>query len=216
MIESGRVTVNGSVVDDFSMNVDLDVDSIAVDGKPLSTRDYQYLILNKPKDVLTTCDDPQGRKTVMDLLPDSHKHLKPVGRLDRASEGLLVLTNDGELANYLAHPKDHIWKTYKVSVKGKLDQESVKKLESGVELKDGLTLPAKVEVEKVEESNSSFLISIREGRNRQIRRMCSSLGYPVTRLVRVAIGRLQLNRIAPGQWIVLTKDEIKGYFGTRG
>ena len=97
-----------------------------------------------------------------------------------------------------------------------MDEASVEKLKDGVELTDGITLPAKVEVESVNESNSSFMISIREGRNRQIRRMCSSLGYPVTRLVRVAIGRLQLNRIGPGEWKVLTRDEIEGYFGARG
>lgn len=215
LIGEGRVAVNGSIVDDYSLSVDLESDEILVDGKPLKSKDYQYLILYKPKDIMTTCDDPQGRKTVLDILPDHLKHLKPIGRLDRASEGLLIFTNDGDFAHLLAHPSKQIWKTYKVYVEGCLDEKSVQKLESGVLLNSGLTLPSKVEVVSAEDEKSIFLISIREGKNRQIRRMCSSLGYPVNRLVRVAIGRLQLKPMAPGQWKLLEKDQIERLCGVR-
>ena len=207
--------MNGSVVTDFNYDVDFDRDAISVDGKPLKSRDYQYLILHKPKDVLTTCDDPGGRRTVMDILPPEYKHLKPVGRLDRQSEGLLILTNDGDFSHKLMHPSKQIWKTYKGTCGGRLQDQDRQKLEQGVELKDGITLPSKVEIKSIEEDKSTFLISIREGRNRQIRRMCSQLGYPVIRLVRVAIGRLQLKPMAPGQFKFLSKDQIEELCGIR-
>ena len=138
-----------------------------------------------------------------------------MGRLDRQSEGLLILTNDGDFSHKLMHPSKQIWKTYKVTCEGRLDEASIEKLEDGVELRQGLTLPSKVEIKSIEDDKSTFFISIREGKNRQIRRMCSQLGYPVIRLVRVAIGRLQLKPMAPGQWKVLSKDEIERLCGVR-
>ncbi len=215
LIEAGRVRVNGVIVEDYSLDVDLEMDAILVDEEPLRSRAYQYIVVHKPKDVITTCDDPQGRRTILDILPENLRHLKPVGRLDRQSEGLLIMTNDGDLSQSLAHPSTHIWKTYKVTVKGHLEDRDLKAMEQGVELSVGKTLPAKVEIHEREQEKSCFSISIREGKNRQIRRMCAQLGYPVIRLVRVAIGRLQLKPMAPGQWQVFSRDEIEKLCGVR-
>ncbi|MCA9817587.1 MAG: pseudouridine synthase [Cyanobacteriota/Melainabacteria group bacterium] len=215
LIEEGRVCVNGATVKDFSLSVDLDLDVILVDGRPLASKNLQYMILHKPKDVITTCDDPGGRRAILDILPGHLKHLKPVGRLDRNSEGLLILTNDGDLAQKLAHPSTHIWKTYKVTVKGNVRDRDLETLVEGVELSGGRTLPARLKLIARENEKTIFEISIREGKNRQIRRMCAQLGYPVNRLVRVAIGRLQLKPLAPGEWRLLSREEIEKLCGVR-
>lgn len=215
LIEAGRVQVNGVTVDDYSLDVDLDLDVILVDDEPLRSRSYQYIVIHKPRDVITTCDDPQGRRTILDILPENLRHLKPVGRLDRQSEGLLIMTNDGDLSQNLAHPSTHIWKTYRVTVKGEVADRDLKTMEEGVELSVGKTLPAKVEIRERDPEKTCLSISIREGKNRQIRRMCAQLGYPVIRLVRVAIGRLQLKPMAPGQWRILSRDEIERLCGVR-
>lgn len=214
LIEEGRVKVNGKPVTDFNLAVDPERDVIAVDDQELSSRDHVYVAFHKPRGVITTMKDEKGRQTVLDLLPGELQHLKPVGRLDRDSEGLLILTNDGDFAHRLAHPSRtrHVWKTYRVRVDGRLSDEAVTALEEGVLLSEGdgkaITLPARVTNISYDKDCTVFSISIREGRNRQIRRMCAKLGYPVIRLVRVAIGRLQLKPMEPGEWKYLTRSDL--------
>ncbi|HEY9786146.1 MAG TPA: pseudouridine synthase [Candidatus Obscuribacterales bacterium] len=208
LISEGRVTVNGQPVTDFSCNVDPRKDKLLIDGKPLFQKKHEYIVLYKPKGVITTCSDERGRKSVLDLLPPAMRHLKPVGRLDRDSEGMLILTNDGELAHALAHPSRHVSKIYRVTVQGKISERALLELAKGVRLSEGMTQPAQVRAIKKGEEHSTFEIVIKEGKNRQIRRMCAKLGYHVTRLVRVGIGALQLRLKEPGEWRHLKAQEV--------
>jgi 23S rRNA pseudouridine2605 synthase len=208
LIKEGRITVNGQPASDLSLQVDLLKDCIAVDGKPLYKKDYEYVVLYKPRGVVTTCEDEQGRRTVIDLMPPDLQHLKPVGRLDRDSEGMIILTNDGALAQTLAHPSHHVEKTYRVTVDGLIDESALTVLREGVRLSEGMTQKAEVHSLKRSGNMSTFVIVIREGRNRQIRRMCAKVGYNVLRLVRERIGALQLNLKEPGQWRHLMDSEV--------
>lgn len=208
LIAEGRVKVNGTITTDFSTLVRPSKDKLTVDDKPLSRRRHDYVVLYKPRGIVTTCSDEKGRKSVIDLLPKELKHLKPVGRLDMDSEGMLILTNDGELAQTLAHPSRHVEKIYRVTVEGNIKDRALQELESGVRLSEGLTLPAKIISVERNSRQSTFVIAIREGRNRQIRRMCAKVGYQVTRLVRVGIGALQLRLKEPGEWRHLKAQEI--------
>jgi pseudouridine synthase len=205
------VQVNGQPVTDFHFAVNFGSDSLAVDGKELRARKHDYLALYKPRGVVTTCHDEMGRETVLDILPTTYKHLRPVGRLDRDSEGLLLLTNDGEFAQTLTHPSKHVFKRYEVHVEGEVSDHSLQKMQHGMRLEDGLTLPAQVRLCRRNKDESIFEIALREGRNRQIRRMCAQLGCPIIRLVRVAIGELQLRHMEPGQWRHLTQREIDSF-----
>ncbi len=208
LIKEGRITVNGEPANDLSLQVDLLKDKIAVDGKPLYKKPFDYVVLYKPKGVVTTCDDEQGRCTVIDLMPPELQHLKPVGRLDRDSEGMIILTNDGALAQTLAHPSHHVDKTYRVTVDGQIDESALKVLREGVRLSEGMTQQAEIHSLKRSGNMSTFVIVIREGRNRQIRRMCAKVGYNVLRLVRERIGALQLNLKEPGEWRHLMASEV--------
>ncbi|HEY9715681.1 MAG TPA: pseudouridine synthase [Chroococcales cyanobacterium] len=208
LIAAGRIKVNRLRITDFNYLVDLGRDRLFVDGKPIAAKTCEYILIYKPRGVVTTMRDEKGRTTVVELLPRELRHLKPVGRLDMDSEGLLLLTNDGDLAQHLAHPSNHIFKFYKVWVDGQVSDEFLDAMCEGVRLDDGMTLPARVRLIKRNEDESQFEIGIQEGRNRQIRRMCATLGYPVIRLVRVAIGELQLRLMEPGQWRHLTKAEL--------
>jgi pseudouridine synthase len=208
-IAAGRVMVNGAVVTDFNREVDPEADELQVDGRNISVKSFEYILLYKPEGIVTTCSDEFGRRSVMDILPEHLRHLRPIGRLDRDSAGLLLLTNDGELAQRLTHPSHKVFKRYEVTVTGSLSEEAAGHLATGVELEEGVTLPARVRMIKRTAQSSRFEISIREGRNRQIRRMCSQLGYPVEHLVRVAIGALQLRLMQPGEWRRLTAEELK-------
>lgn len=185
---------------------------ITLDGEPVPTSQAKvYILLNKPAGVVTTLEDEHAGTTVMDLLPDDLKsryRMFPVGRLDKDSEGLLILTNDGELAHRLTHPSSKVPKTYLVAVAGQLVPGALSKLRRGVELEDGKTQPAKVrQVDKVGERRI-LKITISEGRKRQIRRMVSSVGGSVEALVRTAIGPLKDRKLAPGQWRFLTPVEV--------
>jgi len=208
LIKSRRVKVNGALAQDLSMQVDPAKDQIQVDGKPLYKKAYEYIVLYKPKGVVTTCDDEKGRRTVLDLLPADLRHLKPVGRLDRDSEGMIILTNDGLLAQTLTHPSHHIDKTYRVTVEGHIDEKALNALSEGVRLSEGTTQRARVHSLRRSGNMSTFVIVISEGRNRQIRRMCAKVGYNVLRLVRERIGALQLNLKEPGQWRHLMASEV--------
>ncbi|MCC6979812.1 MAG: rRNA pseudouridine synthase [Candidatus Melainabacteria bacterium] len=208
LIKDGRVSVNGAITANLSMQVDPLEDRITVDGKPLYKKSLEYVVMYKPKGVVTTCDDEQGRRTVIDLLPPDLRHLKPVGRLDRDSEGMIILTNDGSLAQTLTHPSHHIDKAYRVTVTGSIADSALKALQDGVRLSEGMTQRAKIRSLRRSGNLSTFVIVIREGRNRQIRRMCAKVGYNVLRLVRERIGALQLNLKEPGDWRYLSASEV--------
>jgi len=208
-IVAGRVTVNGAVAE-LGQKVDPEQDAIRVDGRPIARDPYNYWLLHKPKGVLSTTRDPQGRKTVVDFLPHGLPRMVPVGRLDLDTEGLVLLTNDGGMVNALLHPSFGNEREYVVEVKGILAPESLKALVDGIELEDGLTAPACVN--KVRRDRTSqrtvFSLTMIEGRKRQIRRMLQGLGYPVLRLVRVRMGPLRLGTLAPGKARPLRTAEV--------
>jgi pseudouridine synthase len=208
LVLSGRVKLNGVVATSFSTLVDPGKDRIEVDGRVISGRDFVYVLLHKPKGIITTCADEKGRSSVLDLLPRSLRHLKPAGRLDRDSQGLLLMTNDGALIQALTHPTRQVAKTYRVTVATTLSQNALRRLEAGIKLKDGLTQPARVRLIGNKPGESCFEIVIYEGKNRQIRRMCASLGLPVINLLRVAIGGLQLSGLKSGTWRHLSGQEL--------
>ena len=208
-IADGRVKVNGRVVEDPDRWIDLERDRVAFDGKPLEKRERVYLLLYKPKGYLTTYDDPQGRKTIYDLLPDREQYLFPVGRLDLDTSGLLILTNDAAFAERVTNPDFKVPKTYLVKASRHLSDEDLDRLRSGVTLKDGATKPA--EVKRVRESGgkSVFEITITEGRNRQVRRMVEELDAKVLKLVRIAIGSVRIGGLPIGTSRPLTTEEIR-------
>ncbi len=210
VIRAGRVCVNGSPAT-VGDKADLGCDQILLDGEPLVSEEGQYWLLHKPKGVLTTSDDPQGRPIVLDFLPDDHARVFPVGRLDLDTEGLVLLTNDGDLAHVLLHPSLENEREYRVWVRGGISQKAIADLENGIELEDGPTAPCKVEqVERSPASNqSTFYMTLTEGRKRQIRRTLKALGYPVERLVRVRMGPLKLGRLAAGTARRLRHVEIE-------
>lgn len=208
LIAAGRVTVNGKVVTELGTKVDPSKDHVKVDGKHLSqAQPFVYLLLNKPKNVMSTLDDPGGRTTVKDYLRGVSVRVFPVGRLDFDSEGLMLLTNNGDLAQALLHPRYHVPKTYLIKVKGILTEEEIRQLERGVTLEDGMTGPATVKKIKKAEMNSWLEITIGEGRKHQVRRMLESVGHPVIKLMRVKMGPLSLGDLASGEFRFLTDRE---------
>jgi 23S rRNA pseudouridine2605 synthase len=206
LIDEGRVTVNGDVAE-LGRRVDTLTDVIAVDGVPIGARpDFVYYLLNKPRGVISTAHDPHGRPTVVDLVPQSPR-VFPVGRLDGETEGLLLLTNDGELTHFLTHPSKGVEKEYLVLLEGnpRLTESQLRRLRDGVELEDGKTAEAKVS----QRSDMTVSMTIHEGRNRQIRRMIEAVGHRVERLVRVRIGPLIDSKLKPGAWRELSLAERK-------
>lgn len=211
LIESGVVTVNGRPCS-LGDKADAAHDIIAVDGKPIAAVPVQkrYIMLNKPRGYITTMSDEQGRKIAIDLLKGVSERVVPVGRLDRNSEGLLLFTNDGEFENDITHPSRHISKTYRVTIDGKVSEEQLSKLSSGVTLDDGkVTLPCSVEVLAESEDRTVLRIVIKQGLNRQIRRMCAAVGLDVGRLRRTAVGGVKLGMLKTGEWRDLTKEELR-------
>lgn len=209
LILRGMVTVDGQVVRELGIKVDPKTCVIEVMGKPVNPGAQRaYLMLNKPKGYLTTVVDPFGRPTVMKLLPEGASSLFPVGRLDLNSEGLLLLTDDGDLAYRLTHPKHKVSKTYVVVVRGLPNTEAVWKLRQGVELEDGKTRPATVRIIERGVGKATLEITIGEGRKRQIRRMCQAVGHHVLSLKRVAIGPIKLGDLRPGRTRPLFPQEL--------
>ena len=204
MIEEGRVTVNGMVAL-LGQTADPENDEIMVDGRPLpSVKEYVYILLHKPRGYVTTLSDEKGRKTAAELVADCGVRVYPVGRLDMDSEGLLLFTNDGDFANQLMHPKHEVQKAYLAWVQN-FSEESVARLKQPISL-DGYTIRApKVRVVKP----GMMEITIHEGRNRQVRRMCEAAGMQVTRLKRVREGKLALGDLPLGKWRYLTEEEVK-------
>ena len=209
MILAGRVAVNGRVCTTLGTKVDAEHDAITVDGKPIPRRVKKvYLMLNKPPGYITTVSDPQHRPTVMDLVPHCLR-IFPVGRLDANSEGLILMTNDGEFANLLAHPRYSYEKEYHVAVPGTVKESDLQLLREGVVIEGGRTMPAKVRVLSSDGRLTWLSMTIHEGRNRQIRRMLHVLGYRVERLLRVRIGPLWLGSLARGAYRHLTPAEVR-------
>ncbi|HIJ60819.1 MAG TPA: rRNA pseudouridine synthase [Nitrospirae bacterium] len=216
LIQSGKVTVNGSVAH-LGIKVDISRDHIKVDGKLLIKPERKvYYILNKPVGVVSTLSDPEGRNCIKNYLIGIPQRVFPIGRLDFNSEGLIILTNDGEFANAILHPSKKIYKTYHVKVKDEPSVESIDKLRKGIKLTDGMTKPARVRVIKRTEKNSWLEISIYEGRRRQIRRMTEAIGHDVLKLIRVSIGCLSLGDLKAGEVRKLSQEEIREFFELLG
>ncbi len=216
LIEEGRVTVNGRCAV-IGQDVNPAQDVVHIDNERVAfvkrARRY-YILLNKPRGYVTTLSDELGRRCVAELLSDLPARIYPIGRLDKDSEGVLLLTNDGEFANFIMHPKNHVSKTYRVTVRPDITEEQLITLATGVTLDDGsTTAPAQVQVESRETGRVVLRITIYEGKNRQIRRMCEALGLEVARLRRVSIGPIKLGMLQPGKWRELTPQEVNALRG---
>jgi 23S rRNA pseudouridine2605 synthase len=208
LIADGRVTVNGDVAL-LGRRVDPTVDAVELDGVPVVVRgDLVYYLLNKPAGYVSTAADPEGRPTVVELVPTTPRVFS-VGRLDYDTEGLLLLTNDGDLTQLLTHPSHGVVKTYLAEVEGDPSPAAVRRLREGVELDDGPTAPARVTVVQRRGGTAAVELGIHEGRNRQVRRMCEAVGHPVRRLVRTRIGPLRDGSLVPGTWRALTPSEVR-------
>ncbi|MGI6606152.1 MAG: pseudouridine synthase [Peptococcia bacterium] len=209
LIRRGIVKVNGIVVTEMGTQIEPEQDMITVNGQVVQPEKRKiYLLFNKPLRVVTTLDDPQGRAKVTDFLPGIKERVFPVGRLDYFTEGLLLLTNDGDLAYRLTHPRYQIAKTYLASVQGSVTNQLVRVLENGVELEDGITQPADVRIINRTPQKTLIEITIREGRNRQVRRMCEKIGHPVLSLKRISFGTLELGNLSTGDYRYLTVPEV--------
>ncbi|HEX8154841.1 MAG TPA: pseudouridine synthase [Thermoanaerobaculia bacterium] len=208
-IGAGRVQVNGKVVQNPDQWVDLERDRVTFDGKPVGKATPVYLLLYKPTGYLTTYKDPEGRKTIYDLLPDREQYLFPVGRLDLDTSGLLILTNDTQFAERMTNPEYHVPKTYLVKASKYLPDEELDKLRNGIELSDGPTRPANVTRVREAGGKTVFEITITEGRNRQVRRMVEALDAKVLKLVRIAIGTLRIGELPIGTTRELTDEEVR-------
>ncbi len=214
LIVNGQVTVNGVVVTELGSKADPETDLITVNGKPLRISEQRlYILLNKPTGYITALKDERGRRLVTELLKDVPERVYPVGRLDYNTEGLLLLTNDGEWANRLMHPRHEVEKEYHVRVRGKVMDQQLKRMADGVELEDGKTAPAVVELIKSGEQNDWISVTIHEGRNRQVRRMCEAVSLSVVRLKRIRYGTLSLGSIRDGQYRYLTDAEVQELSG---
>jgi len=217
-IKNGRVEVNGEPVENFRHPVNPETDRVSVYGKPvdLKPRRTVYLMVNKPAGVITTTSDERGRQTVLDILPEKYRHLRlyPVGRLDKDSTGLLLLTNDGELTYRLTHPKFEHEKEYLIHIEGSLKPEEKRKLEKGFELEDGMTYPVVVkEIKSPPPFNYS--ITTHEGRKRQVRRMLANLGYQVLAIKRIRMGSLNLGNLKEGATRELTPEEVRALLAAK-
>ena len=215
-IRAGRVKVNGQVVRDPDHWLDMQRDRVRLDGKPLTARAPVYLLLYKPTGYLTTYRDPQGRPTVYDLIADAGTLLSPVGRLDLDTSGLLLMTNDNQLAERVTNPQSHVSKTYLVKASMLLTDDQLQQLRDGIELSDGLTRPAHVTRVRDSAKYTHLEITLTEGRNRQVRRMIEALGATVLKLVRVKIGSISIGPLQIGKWRLLTDAEVLALKGSRG
>ena len=216
LIRQGRVEVNGGKAQ-LGLSIDPLKDRVRLDGKPVTLRTQRIVLaFYKPSGCVTTASDPQGRRTVLDFLPDLGVRIFPVGRLDYDAEGLLLLTNDGELANRLLHPRYGISKVYDVKIKGHPDKKAIEQLRSGVRIEEGVTAPAEVEIIR-ELPNAAWLrITLHQGWNRQIKRMGLAVGHPVLRIRRIAYGPVRLGTLSPGRHRLLRLDEIRKIYEEAG
>jgi 23S rRNA pseudouridine2605 synthase len=210
LIQEGRVSVDGRTITKLGTLADLEENKIRVSGKLITgNKEKIYVLLNKPLNYITSLDDPQDRPKVIDLLKKIHVRVFPVGRLDFDAEGLLLLTNDGELAQRLLHPSFSVPRTYLVKVKGVPDIMTIKNLRMGIHLADGLTPPAKVVLLGKTKNNSWVRVTVFEGRNKLIKRMFDAVGHPVLKLKRVTFGPFSLGNLKPGDYVVLPSGEVR-------
>jgi 23S rRNA pseudouridine2605 synthase len=209
LIKNGSVKVNGAVLTEPGYDVQ-EGDIVLVNGRPVEASEkLVYYALNKPAGFITTASDEQGRPTVLDLMTDVTVRVFPVGRLDGASTGLLIMTNDGSLSYHISHPKNKVWKSYKVLIDSAIGSDKIEELKNGVDIGGYTTRPARVELLKQTKGTSLLEIQISEGKNRQIRRMIKAVGYNVIELQRTAIGKVQLGRLKEGGYRKLSKEEIE-------
>lgn len=209
LIAEGKVQVNGAVVRQQGVRINPEKDEVRVNGKLLKQPTASlYYLFNKPAGYLTTVTDPQGRPTIYDLMPELKGKVIPVGRLDMDTEGLLLLSNDGEFAFRMTHPKFGVRKTYRIKVQGVMKQKDIEALQQGVMLEDGKTAPAKAALVKTGPRTTLLTLTIREGKKRQVRRMCEALGFPVLWLKRVAIENIKLTHVETGAVRPLTEKEL--------
>lgn len=209
LILNGRVSVNGTIIDALGEKAEFGVDDIRVDGQPLQGGKLVYYLFHKPRGVVTTLNDPQGRSSLADYLSGLPERVYPVGRLDYNSEGLLLLTNDGELTNRLLHPRYHVPKKYRVIVEGRVSAAASQAFQTGIKLEDGKTAPAQLQRLRynAQTEQTTFELIIHEGKNRQIRRMCQAVNLSVVRLIRIAMSFLTLDGLSPGRMRLLTPAE---------
>ena len=209
IIAEGKVTVNGEKAE-IGCKIDPERDRVKVNGKKIERPNkFIYLMLNKPRGYISTMSDEQGRKCVAELVSDADARVYPIGRLDKDSEGMLLFTNDGEFANKMMHPSGGMTKTYRVTVRPSITEEQINKMMTGMMLDGKKTLPADIKILINEPGRVVLEITISEGRNRQIRRMCEGVGLQVARLKRISTGRLKMGMLQPGKWRRLTKAEVK-------
>ena len=217
IILEGKVSVNGKIVNELGTKASIENDNICVDNQVihLNTRKI-YVLLNKPKKIISSTSDNRGRKTVIDLISDVKDRIYPVGRLDFDSEGLIILTNDGTLKNALLNPKYKINKTYIVKIKGSINENQLDKIRKGIDLDDGRTMPAIIDLIEKSDITSKIKITIFEGKNRQIRRMLACIGYEVISLKRIEFANLNCYKLKSGQYRHLTQLEIKQLYDLTG
>ncbi len=208
LLKKEEITVNGKRVKESGIRIVPEKDEVKLNGELIKPSEKVYFLLNKPKGYISTTSDELDRDNVVSLI-DTNERIYPVGRLDKDTHGLMLLTNDGELTHRLIHPKFHIPKTYKLTIEGKVSPQKIKALETGVILSDGITLPAEIQILKENEKETVLTLTIHEGRNRQIRRMCETLGLELTDLQRIAFGPFKLEKLELGESRKLTEKEIK-------
>lgn len=207
LLKYQQVTVNGDRVTEQGVRIDPAKDDIRINGKKLEEPKKVYFLLNKPKGIISTTADEYGRKNVTSLVPKVGK-IFPVGRLDKDTTGLILLTNDGELTNMLTHPSYHVYKVYRLTIEGQVHKTQLRALQNGVLLDDGITAPAKVKLIHAKDNTTFIEMTIHEGRNRQIRRMCETVGIKLTALKRIKFGPLEGKGLEEGKYRELTKNEI--------
>lgn len=208
LIAAGRVRVNGRVITELGTKADPRKDRVEVDGKRLVAEDLVYLVLHKPRGYVTTLSDPEGRPTIADLIKTISVRVFPVGRLDFGTSGALLLTNDGDFSDALLHPREDVPKSYVVKVSRPMQEKDLERWRRGVRLEDGVTKPAKVTLLRHEEGKTWIEVTITEGRNQQIRRMGEATGFRVMRLARTSFAGITHEELRPGQWRLLTRDEL--------
>ena len=208
MVLEGRVSVNGTVVTELGTKVEPSRDRVEVDGVPVRLPDPLWIRFHKPAGVLCTAVDTHGRRTIYDLLPREHRTLRYVGRLDLETEGLLLLTNDGDIANRIQHPRYQVEREYDLSVRGVPSKKDVARLREGVQLDDGLARPIRVEVAAPVDGCGKLTLVMTEGRKREVRRLMYAVGYPVVTLVRVRFGPVKLGGLPVGEWEALSSHDV--------
>ncbi|MDD4801411.1 MAG: pseudouridine synthase [Syntrophomonas sp.] len=208
IIRMGRVKLNGLIVTELATRVNPKTDHIELDDRIVELQQHIYILLNKPPGYISAVNDPWGRPTVLELVKDINKRIYPVGRLDYDTEGLLLLTNDGEFTNLMIHPRYKIEKKYAACVAGKIENTALRTLQNGVYLEDGMTAPAQIHLLSRDDKSSRIELLIHEGRKRQVKRMCAAIGHPVISLKRVAFGFLTLKGVELGNYRYLQENEV--------